>query len=236
VLIALGLLAAAGAALAWWLGEQEKAPAKDPWASQAGGADPWASRTPTSSGTTPEVAGAYAPATSTTGTADVSGSATSPSSQSFGVGSAAGAGAAGTAAATTGTTGTTSDSGSYEQPRMLDSEEIDELASDEPTTADEQAPGESPTEEIASARAHHGEPVAHESGTASDSDDDSVGHEEAEARDEADSATWSGAIDRSDPDDRAGLGTGPDVDADPAQPPLDRPEAERRYDDRSTGI
>src|SRR5699024_8345098 len=154
-----------------------------------------------------------------------------PSSQSFGVGSAAGAGAAGTAAATS---GTTSDDGSFGQPRMLDSEEIDELATEEPTTTEEQTPGESPTDELAAARKHHGGAVATDGGTGSD--DDPVAREEAEARDEADSATWSGAIDRSDPDDRAGVGTGPDVDADPAQPPLDRPEAERRYDDRSSGI
>lgn len=130
------------------------------------------------------------------------------------------------------------DDSSTEPPRMLDSEEIDDLASEEPSTSDDQTPGESPTEEIAAAREHHGEPVSHASDTDEDTDveDGSVAHEEAEAREQADDATWSGATDRSDEDDRAGLGTGPDVDADPAQPPLDRPEAERRYDDRSTGI
>lgn len=91
LLITLGVLAAAGAGIAWYLNQAQREAATDPWASQAGGADPWASRTPTSAAeeTTPVT----------------------------------------TAAA--GTTPTADDG-----PRMLESEEIDRLATTDPTEAD----------------------------------------------------------------------------------------------------
>jgi hypothetical protein len=112
-LIILGLLAAAGAGIAWYLNQQQRQGATDPWASQAGGADPWASRTPT-------------------GSSDVLADTTA-------------AGTAGMATATTGTPAT-------DAPHILESEEIDALAADTPATAEEQTPGESPTEEIQQAR------------------------------------------------------------------------------------
>ena len=43
---------------------------------------------------------------------------------------------------------------------MLESEEIDALAADTPTTAEDQTPGESPTEEISQARHEADSPVA----------------------------------------------------------------------------
>lgn len=130
VLLTLGVLAAAGAGIAWYLDQQQRQGASDPWASQAGGADPWASRTPTSSA---DPLAEPAPALGATGhatevTSDVP--------------------AATTTVDATPAAGTTT----FEEPHLLDSEEIDALASDTPTTAEEETPGESPTEEIAAAK------------------------------------------------------------------------------------
>lgn len=141
LLIALGLLAAAGAGLAWWLGQQDKAPATDPWATPAGKTDPWASTASTSAPTGASTVGtgtaAAAPlagvstddATTTTATTE---SAGGPDSSAFGVG------------------GTTT--GTDTEPRMLDTDEIDDLGTEEPPSVDEQGTGETPTEEIEAAR------------------------------------------------------------------------------------
>lgn len=133
-LITLGLLAAAGAGIAWYLNQQQGA--TDPWASQAGGADPWASRTPTSSAD-PLGATASTTATEVTGTTAAGTTATATTATTAATGEPAG----------TVTTGSTADG-----PRLLEAEEIDALAADTPTTAEEQTPGESPTEEIQQAR------------------------------------------------------------------------------------
>ncbi len=122
VLIALGLLAAAGAGVAWYLDQQQRQGATDPWASRGGEADPWASRTPTGSTGTEVTTPVTTTSTSTTTT-----SAAPPLADRA--------------------TGTGAD-----ELHLLESEEIDALASDTPVTAEEQTPGESPTEEIESAR------------------------------------------------------------------------------------
>jgi hypothetical protein len=130
-LITLGLLAAVGAGVAWWLSQKQKAPATDPWASQAGD-DPWASRTPTSADpleaapVTPVV-----PVAEVTDVEPVVGKHASDADRPLG-------------------SIDTSETSSF--PRMLESEEIDALATEEPTLAEEQTDGESPTAEIEAAR------------------------------------------------------------------------------------
>lgn len=137
VLIALGLLTAAGAGVAWYLDRQQRQGERDPWASSPGAADPWASRTPTSAGEASVGASVGASAATTTMTP---------------------AAPATPATSTTGVTGTGTDV-SGDAPRMLEPQEIDDLASDTPSTAEEQTPGESPTEEIQTARQEAGPAV-----------------------------------------------------------------------------
>ena len=153
-LITLGLLAAVGAGVAWYLNQQQRQGATDPWASQAGGADPWASRTPT--GTADPMAAtpvATPTATSTTTPASTPGAPTATPE------TPATPAATGSAAGTASTTGAAATDG----PHMLESEEIDELAAETPTTAEEEAPGESPTEEIRQAR-QDSDPIAADKG------------------------------------------------------------------------
>ncbi|OLT42431.1 hypothetical protein BJF86_15060 [Serinicoccus sp. CNJ-927] len=116
-LIALGILAAVGAGVAWWLSQQQSQPAADPWASKDGRPDPWAGST-TSTASTP----------STTATT---------------TGAVGGAAGASTMEGET----TVSNDG---QARMLDTEQIDDLGTETPSSVEEQAVGESPTEEIQS--------------------------------------------------------------------------------------
>ncbi|MGO0575794.1 hypothetical protein [Ornithinimicrobium panacihumi] len=68
-MITLGLLAAAGAGVAWYLSRQQQAVATDPWASQAGSADPWASRAPVATEVAPVADVAVADVTTTDVTA-----------------------------------------------------------------------------------------------------------------------------------------------------------------------
>lgn len=137
VLITLGLLAAAGAGLAWYLNQQQHA-ATDPWASQAGGADPWASRTPTSA--VPETTVTETAVTETT-VAETPVAETPVAETTVTETTVTEAPAAAPAATPTDATGESA------QPRMLDSEEIDQLGTDEPTATEEQGPGTSPTDD-----------------------------------------------------------------------------------------
>lgn len=143
-LIALGILAAVGAGVAWWLSQQQSQPAADPWASKDGRPDPWAGST-TSTASTPSTTAATA---TTTGA----------------VGGAAGA------STMEGETTMSNDG----QARMLDTEQIDDLGTETPSSVEEQAVGESPTEEIQSAREHSHDTLPHND---NDNDDDGDGDE-----------------------------------------------------------
>lgn len=120
-MIFLGLLAAAGAGVAWYLSQQQQNAATDPWASQAGGADPWASRPPTEG----QVAAFENPTPVAPATDVPAADAALP-----------GAPVAGTAAVADPVVepvvDVTEPVASTEQPRMLTVEEMDELAADTP--------------------------------------------------------------------------------------------------------
>lgn len=131
VLIAVGLLAAAGAGVAWWF-SQQKSPATDPWASQSGAADPWASQTAVT--TSPATETDPLPGQPTAAVAAVGDATPAPT---------------GDVAAS----GSTLGSASGDNPHMLQSEEIDAMGSDEPLQTEEQGKGETPAEEIEAARA-----------------------------------------------------------------------------------
>ncbi|MFK5645773.1 hypothetical protein ACI3ET_04540 [Ornithinimicrobium sp. LYQ121] len=161
-LIALGLLAAVGAGVAWWLSQKQKAPATDPWASQVGD-DPWASRTPTSAD--PLDAAPVVPVAGVAGVAPLADVAPVADAEplgrhSTGVDPVADVEPEAVAPVAKHTSDAdrplgsidTSEAGSL--PRMLESEQIDALATDEPTPVEEQTAGESPTEEIEAARHH----------------------------------------------------------------------------------
>ncbi|WP_298751908.1 hypothetical protein [uncultured Serinicoccus sp.] len=177
-LITLGLLAAAGAGLAWWLAQQQRQPAADPWAAKET-RDPWAASTSTTSTSSATAA----PATTTAATAGAVGSTTEKESTMsndaqetqgdhpvaddgigedhgrVGDGDAADGADAGVAAPSL------NDDGS---PKMLDTEQIDELGSDHAAPVEEQGEGEAPTEEIREAQARQGDALPH----ASDGDED----------------------------------------------------------------
>ncbi|MDO5739184.1 MAG: hypothetical protein Q4P07_03455 [Ornithinimicrobium sp.] len=178
VMIALGLLAAAGAGLAWYLSQQQRDAAADPWASQGGGADPWASRTPTTSAapaveltsTPPAGSGPVSASTQAVSDGDVPTTASSMSTSSTDLVSPTVADAALVDAApldavpvdsvdgadaldaTPSATGASDYTGAHagDGARMLESEEIDDLAFEEPVNTDEQAPGEGmePTDRV----------------------------------------------------------------------------------------
>jgi len=184
VLITLGLLAAAGAGLAWWLAQQQSQPAADPWASKDK-RDPWAASTSTTS--TSSVSAA--PATTTAAVGGV-GSTTTPTEKTMSNDAQDTHGEHGEERVThdtsahqtspTGEHGTdvtrddrrTADreeggavapsSAGDGSPRMLDTEQIDDLGTDTPSPVAEQGTGESPTEEIEAARSreHHALPHA----------------------------------------------------------------------------
>ena len=145
VLITLGLLAAAGAGVAYWLAQQSKAPATDPWAQPAtvgADTDPWASTAPTSQ--VPGAPGADMPGTGVSATAPLADAHLTDEELS----------AAGT---TTGasTTGTSADG----EVHMLATDEIDEMGSDKGIDLDAQGEGQTPTEEIEAAQAKSDEPL-----------------------------------------------------------------------------
>lgn len=147
-LITLGVLAAVGAGVAYWLAQQSKAPATDPWAQpSAAGADtdPWASTAPTSE--VPGTPGATMPATGGTAAAPLADAHLADSE---------------VAAGSTAPVSTTSTSGSQD-PKMLPTETIDELASDDGVPVEEQGQGETPAEEIEAARAKADQPLAGDS-------------------------------------------------------------------------
>jgi hypothetical protein len=164
-LITLGLLAAAGAGLAWYLSQQQKSPAKDPWASTSD-EDPWASRTPVGTddaalesaadqldgraGTAVTPAYAAGGSTTSSGTSDMVADAQVTETIATGTGATAATAASTTSVPTGDSTGTSLPADGT--PHMLEPEEIDELGSEAPLGADEQGPGESPEEDIERAR------------------------------------------------------------------------------------
>ncbi|WP_299518024.1 hypothetical protein [uncultured Serinicoccus sp.] len=176
-LITLGLLAAAGAGLAWWLAQQQRQPAADPWAAKET-RDPWAASTSTTStssataapATTAATAGAVGSTTEkestmsndaqeTQGDHPVADDGIGEDHGRVGDGDAADGADAGVAAPSL------NDDGS---PKMLDTEQIDELGSDHAAPVEEQGEGEAPTEEIREAQARQGDALPH----ASDGDED----------------------------------------------------------------
>lgn len=135
VLIALGLLTAAGAGVAYWLSQQSKSPAADPWAQAAAGParnDPWAATAPT----------AESPGTPAADLGADDLTATEPLADAH---LSDGELAEGQAQTTSTTTG--------DMPHMLGPDEIDALGSDEGVSVEEQGEGQSPTEEIEVERA-----------------------------------------------------------------------------------
>lgn len=155
VLITLGLLAAAGAGVAYWLAQQSKAPATDPWAQPVTAGpdtDPWAATAPTT-----EVPGTPGDDLGGTGAR-----ATAPLADAHLTDEelATAAGTTGTSTSTTtGTTGTGGRPSADSQAQMLGPDEIDELARDEGVDVDEQGKGHTPAEEIEAARAKADEPL-----------------------------------------------------------------------------
>lgn len=179
VLITLGLLAAAGAGLAWWLAQQQSQPAADPWASKDK-RDPWAASTSTTS--TSSVSAA--PATTTAAVGGV-GSTTTPTEKTMSNDAQDTHGdhkaTHDTAAAQEAPTEVRredhgsdvghdghDDHGSSDHaeggvgsPRMLDTEQIDDLGTDTPSPVEDQGAGESPTEEIEAARSREHDAIPH---------------------------------------------------------------------------
>lgn len=153
-LITLGLLAAAAAGAAYWLAQQSKAPATDPWARPSDtGTDPWASTAPTSD--VPGSPGASAAGTGVGATAPLADAHLTDSELAEGTPS-------GDAASTSHTAGTASTTAAAGQPDMLTTDQIDQLGRNEGVEVDEQGEGQTPTEEIEAARAKTDEPLAAE--------------------------------------------------------------------------
>lgn len=178
-LIALGVLAAAGAGVAYWLAQQSKAPATDPWAQPVTGADPdpWAATAPTTD--VPGSPGADMAGTGVTATAPLadahltddelataagrSGSGTQdPLAASYPAeteSTSSTTTSASTGTSTSGTEGTGGRPSADGRVEMLATDEIDELGRDEGIDVDEQGEGHTPTEEIEAARAQSDQPL-----------------------------------------------------------------------------
>ena len=126
-LIAIGVLAAAGAAVAWYLAQQQRQQAADPWTSTTD-PDPWASRSPV--GTDDVTVAAVPPVTESAVAEPVLDTATDELVTDELVADAPVTDAPVTDTEASGTV------------RMLEPEEIDELGSETPLAAEEQAPAD----------------------------------------------------------------------------------------------